>query len=78
MLTFLLISPILDLQALQRQVLRKELNVVTTLEAIELFYSEMANEIYHSSASESLKDELIYSLKQVSETVKSTCETEKK
>lgn len=42
---------------------------MTAEDAIELFFNEMSNEIYHSSADETLKEELMQSLKEVKQTV---------
>lgn len=46
---------------------------MTTIDAIELFYNEMANEIFHSSADEELQEILLSSLKEVRKTVINTC-----
>lgn len=42
---------------------------MTAEDAIKLFFNEMSNEIYHSSADETLKEELMQSLKEVKQTV---------
>ena len=50
---------------------------MTTKEAIDLFYSEMVNEIFHSAANEELKESLLRSLKEVKETVITTVKSSK-
>lgn len=51
---------------------------MTVYEAIELFKHEMINEIYHSSADDISKDELIRAVDDVATTVSETYEVEKK
>lgn len=51
---------------------------MTVPEAIELFKSEMTNEIFHSSADSSLQNSLLMSIDDVANTVTKTYEAEKK
>ena len=51
---------------------------MTVLEAVDLFYNEMANEIFNSSVDDVSKDLLIDDLKSVRKTVISTYSAELK
>ena len=50
--------------------------MVNVLEAIALFENEMTNEILHSVASDSLKDDLLNAVKQVKQIVIDTYNAE--
>lgn len=50
---------------------------MTTNEVIELFYSEIVNEIFHSSVSEEVKESFLVLLKEVRQTVIDTCNASK-
>lgn len=50
---------------------------MSTLELIELFKTEMINEIYHNVSDDTLQNILINSVKAVESTVISTYKTEK-
>lgn len=50
---------------------------MTTKETVELFYTEMVNEILHSRADEKLQETLLRSLKEVKKTVLATINSSK-
>ena len=51
---------------------------MTTKEAIILFRNEVINEIYHSAATEEVKDQLVEAVKEAESTVYATIEAMRK